>query len=150
MRNLLVVVLTIAGLSSPVDAVAQASASGEPAGLGLAYQCAEIAGTSIFAPKWESSADGASGQVVRLWYRTGDAPSFVAWVRGGVEYDRSPGVGFPMGAGFAILVVAEDRLETYVYNAGTTELLFTQTRSGNSLLPNVVKAYRGTCVPGRQ
>jgi hypothetical protein len=57
------------------------------------------------------------------------------------------GLGIAMRGGFSIIVWGEEYVETYVYNAGTMELLFSQVRSGSALLPNSIKSFRGRCKP---
>lgn len=115
-----------------------------PATGATAYQCRGMTGTSIMAPDWAPDRDGATGQVVRLEYRP-DATATVTWSRQGGEYSRDEGVVLPMTPGWAIQVVHDERVETYVLNAATQQLLFSQTRMGSQLLPDIVKAYRGTC-----
>lgn len=129
-----------------------AAASGVPSsqGVSLAYECTGVAGFSMAAPNWVAERDSASQQVVRLEYRSDNGEAMVSWSRNGEVYVRSQGIGIAMSSGFVILVPGESLIETYVYNAGTTELLFTQTRSGSSLLPNIVKAFRGTCTGARR
>lgn len=134
-------------LCSPPSASAQAppKAVSRPA---LAYVCSNVTGVIITAPRWQSESDGASGQEVRLVFGGDLAPSSVSWRKGESTYYETDGVGFSLGSGFAILIHAEDRIETYVYSAGTTELLFSSTRLGSKVLPNAMKAFRGTCTPG--
>jgi hypothetical protein len=52
-----------------------------------------------------------------------------------------------MSAGFAVTIFAAEYIETYIYNAGTTELLYSSIRSGSRLLPNNIKAFKARCVP---
>jgi hypothetical protein len=108
-------------------------------------ECRNIAGTSINAPAWKAESDGASGQVVRLVYSGDSEVAMVTWSRNGQVYLESPGIGKAMKSGFAIVVFDDEYIETYVYNAGTAEMLFSQLRSGSAVLPNVIKAFRGTC-----
>ena len=67
----------------------------------------------------------------------------VNWYRFGKPYYERSGVGLTMKSGFVIIVLADDYLETYVFNAGTSELLFSMTRSGGSALSNAMKSQRG-------
>lgn len=130
--------------------VLSASASGRTLSesqVALEYACSGLAGAAVFAPKWEHEADGASNQEVRVVFGGDGQPASISWQREGVDYYKSPGVGFSLASGFAVLVLEPDRLETYVYSAGTTELLFTQTRVGNAVLPNSMKVFRGVCRP---
>ncbi len=113
----------------------------------LAYLCSQMSGANVSAPLWKSEPDGAGGQDVRIVFGGTDARSSVTWRRGASTYYEANGAGFLMGAGFAIVVLEKDRIETYVYSAGNTELLFSSTRAGSQVLPNSVKAFRGTCVP---
>jgi hypothetical protein len=95
------------------------------------------------APEWKAEADGMSGQQVLLHYN--GANSTVKWYRGGKVYYENSGVGIAMNGGFAIVAVLDEQIETYVLNIGTLELLQSSTRSGSSMMPNSIKAQRGTC-----
>lgn len=113
----------------------------------MTIRCVNISGSHIAAPQWQVEGDGASGQDVRLEFGGDGSPSRIVWRRSGTQYTEASGLGVSMRTGFLILVAAEDYVETYVYNPGTTELLFSATRSGSALLPNGIKAFRGTCTP---
>lgn len=109
------------------------------------YQCDGFNGTYAVTPNWTAEPDALTGQVLNIAYRADRTPSNVSWSRNGEPYSLESGAGIPMATGWVVLVVTDDRVETYVFNGSTQELLFTQTRSGNSVLPNAVKAYRGVC-----
>jgi hypothetical protein len=115
--------------------------------VGIRVQCAEISGASIAAPRWTPETDGTAGQTLRLRFRA-QGKSTATWSRDGVDYAAEDGVGLAMPGGFAIVVAGAGLVETYVYNGGTTDVLFTQIRAGHSILPNIAKAFRGTCVLG--
>ena len=110
----------------------------------LAWRCDHVQGSELHAPKWEPDADGFSGASVLLVYQTGDKPSSVRWSNTDRTY---PGVGFVMNGGFAIVVLGQEFIETYVINAGYQELLVTMIRTGSTLFPNSVKAFQGVCKP---
>ena len=86
-----------------------------------------------------------TGQQVLLYFK--GRRSNVNWYRFGKPYYERSGVGLTMKSGFVIIVLADDYLETYVFNAGTSELLFSMTRSGGSALSNAMKSQRGICKP---
>jgi hypothetical protein len=114
----------------------------------LVVRCVNIAGSHIAAPKWQAESDGASGQDVLLEFGGDKELSKISWRKNGVQYSETFGLGFSMRTGFLIVIPAEDSVETYVFNAGSSELLFSGTRSGSLILPNSIKAFRGTCSLG--
>ena len=111
----------------------------------LAFLCENIVGTYIGAPTWKANTDAMTGQQVLLHFKGRE--SNVNWYRFGKPYYERSGVGLTMKSGFVIIVLADDYLETYVFNAGTSELLFSMTRSGGSALSNAMKSQRGICKP---
>lgn len=139
------VALSSAGLSAQQP---EALRRNEPA-LQMSYTCAGITGSSMAAPDWKSTQDGTSQQQLVLRYRGNREVAHASWtIRNETPYYEAVGLGVSMGAGFAIFVFAQDYVETYVYNAGTTELLYTAIRSGSTVLPNSIKSFRGHCRPG--
>lgn len=121
-------------------------AGGQSTAMARAVLCRNLAGSYVGAPKWEVRSDGALGQDVRLEFNGKEASSKVTWRRNGAVYYEIAGIGMPLPTGFLIFIKSEDQVETYVYNAGTTEVLFSATRSSNGVLPNSIKGFRGTCV----
>jgi hypothetical protein len=112
------------------------------------YLCGDFVGSYFGAPSWKVHEDRATNQQVLLDFKGGGQPgSSIKWYRNGNVYYDSPGMGATMTSGFVIVTLTDNFIETYVFNAGTSELLFSMTRSGNPLLPNTVKALRGTCKP---
>ena len=107
------------------------------------FLCENFKGTWFGAPEWKAEADGMSGQQVLLNYN--GTNSNVKWYRGGKVYYENSGVGIAMDNGFAIITMLDEQIETYVFNSGTVELLFSATRSGSSMLPNSIKTQRATC-----
>ena len=112
----------------------------------LAFLCGNIAGTYFGAPDWRAGDDAFSGQQVLLDFKGDGEISKVTWIKDGRTYYEAEGIGGSMKSGFSIVVFAESYIETYVFNVGTTELLFGMLRSGSSLLPNSAKSARGTCI----
>ena len=110
-----------------------------------AFLCRGLTGVWLGAPAWKPEADAMTGQEVLLSYTGKAQQSEVKWYRDGKVYFESPGIGVPMNGGFAIVVLGDEYLETYVFNSGTTELLMSATRSGSSALPNSIKSQRGVC-----
>ena len=80
-----------------------------------------------------------SNQRVLLYFKGGKSVSSVKWYRDGKVYYESGGIGYAMKVGFGIVVFADDYIETYVVNVGTSELLFTMVRSGSAMLSNAIK-----------
>ena len=114
----------------------------------VAYLCGNLVGSYLAAPNWRVEGDGAKDQLVILTYKGDKSLSTVSWVRlGEMPYYESPGLAVAMKSGFVIVTFSEDFTETYVFNAGTTELLFSSVRSGSAVLPNAIKTLRGTCTP---
>ena len=117
----------------------------------LSFTCTGIAGSRMAAPDWKATPDGTSDQRVVIRYRGNQEIAEASWtIRNEAPYYEAVGLGVGMRAGFSIFVFAEEYVETYVYNAGTTELLYTSTRSGSALLPNSIKSFRGSCRPGAE
>jgi hypothetical protein len=115
------------------------------------YVCTGLSGYIVPAPKWAAESDGMKDQQVLLKYRGDWKLAEATWTMGSAQpYYQAAGIGRSMRSGFSITVAADEYVETYIYNAGTTELLFTVTRSGSQLLPNSIKAFRGTCKPAGQ
>lgn len=113
-----------------------------------AFLCENLAGSySGPATSWRAEQDGASNQQVLLYFKGGKAISNVKWYRDGKPYYEANGVGTTMKSGFGITVFDDEYIETYVFNVGTSELLFSMVRSGSSQLPNAMKSMRGTCKP---
>src|SRR5690606_16145776 len=111
--------------------------------------CSDIAGSSMAAPAWKAAPDGTTDQQVRIRYRGNQEVAEASWTIGNeAPYYEAVGLGVGMQGGFAIFVFADDYVETYVYNAGTTELLYSSIRAGSALLPNTIKSFRGSCRPG--
>ena len=115
----------------------------------LTYTCSDIGGSMLRAPKWQPETDRYSGQSVNIWYRGDGEAAAISWRKGDEVYYETAGMGLALKAGFVVLVLGPDRAETYAFNPATMELLFTDIRSGSALLPNSVKAFRGTCSPGK-
>ena len=113
----------------------------------LEYLCSDMKGSYMGAPQWTVETDNSKDQKVLLAYIGEGNPASVFWIKDGEAYYERNGVGFSMGSGFLIIIVAQDRTESYVFNAGTMELYFNQVRSGNNMLPNTLKGFRGTCAP---
>jgi hypothetical protein len=129
-----------AGTQTPlVDAIADGAVL-------LQYECSDFKGMYMAAPAWTPDTDGMAGQVLRVTFRTDTGVSSVTSLLNGVEYNKETGAGAQLSSGFFFFLYAGDRVETYVYSGATAELFFTQMRSGNALLPNSVKGYRGSCV----
>jgi hypothetical protein len=119
---------------------------------GMVVECRGIAGANVSAPDWKARQDGADHQTVRLEYNgpAGGKLSRVLWAGADNKvYSEETGIGLEQRTGFAIVVWSDDRLETYVYNASGSEVLFSGTRSGHAVLPNIVKAFRGVCTIAR-
>ena len=129
-------VLSLCSLMSPLGYAQEAP---------LTILCENIVGTYIGAPTWKANTDAITGQQVLLHFKGRE--SKVNWYRFGKAYYERSGVGLTMKSGFVIIVIADDFVETYVFNAGTSELLFSMTRSGGSILPNAMKSQRGICKP---
>lgn len=108
----------------------------------MAYRCSDVQGTNITAPNWEPVPDGFAGRSVLIHF-TGTGVGYIT----GFDGERYPGFETNMNGGFAIIVVGEEFLETYVINAANQELLMTATRTGSSFFPNSAKAFRGSCSP---
>jgi hypothetical protein len=114
----------------------------------LLMTCRDLKGTILPAPEWKAEPDGLTDQEVRVLFGGDLQPSKVEWSRNGNTYSESTGIGKSMKSGFVIVVFADDYVETYVYNAGTTDILFQQTRSGSSLFQNAMKSFQGRCKIG--
>ena len=106
-------------------------------------------GPSMAAPTWSAETDGTSNQTVLIAFRGDGEQAGADWTIAGQKepYYRAVGAGVGMSSGFAIMVVADEYTESYVYNAGTTELFFSSIRSGSRVLPNTIKSFRGSCKP---
>ena len=141
-------VLALSGLAY----VASLSEAQTPAGaaLLLEYECSGFRGVYMSAPTWKPDSDALTGQVLRISFRTDTGESSIAWLLNGAEYNKEAGIGIKQSSGFLVLVPRNDRVETYVYSGATSEMFFTQIRSGNALLPNAVKGFRGSCVGGKR
>ncbi len=112
------------------------------------FNCGNLVGSFSGPPtSWKPEEDKMSNQEVLLYFKGGKSVSSVKWFRDGKMYYESAGIGYAMKGGFAIIVLAEDYIETYVFNTGTFELLLTVVRSGSSIHPNALKTQRGTCKP---
>ena len=136
-------------VSSAGQAAQQPTASRPGQSVGLSYICDGIAGSSMAAPGWKAMPDGASNQQLRIRYRGNQEIAEASWtIRDEAPYYEAVGLGVAMQGGLSIFVFADDYVETYVYNAGTTELLYTSIRAGSGLLPNTIKSFRGSCRPG--
>jgi hypothetical protein len=142
MRLALLTVLVVVIAAQSLPAVPQPAT-----GSGLAFLCSDISGNYMGAPDWRTEPDQMTGQQVLLHFKGDGKLGEIAWSLGNKEYYRGPALGVAMNSGFGLVVLADDRIETYAYSAATTELLFTQTRAGNNVLPNVVKSYHGRCKP---
>ena len=125
---------------------AQGHGNGAPA-TAQVYLCFNIAGTRVSAPTWTTDVDSAAEQQVLIRFKGDWAVSDVIWMKGGAPYFKAVGVGVAMGGGFSVAVFSNEFSDMYVYNAGTSELFFTSIRSGSALLPNTMKAFRGSCKP---
>jgi hypothetical protein len=128
--------------------VLSASPAPQSAPTSVTFLCAQMAGAYYGAPTWRIDPDGLTDQSVVLTFNGEGELGKVAWRKGtGAPYYESPAIGSQMKAGFSLTVLADEYVENYVYNAGTTELLYSAIRSGSTLLPNSIKAYKGSCVP---
>jgi len=109
--RLVVSVMTIATISHTVLSANQRPQVIENDGTkeDSAILCSDLAGSIVHAPHWFVGTDGASNQQVLLHFKGEREVSKVTWLSRGKPYYESPGVGFQMSAGFAILVVEEDR-----------------------------------------
>jgi hypothetical protein len=136
----------LAGFSPEILAAGQ-RATPSPKRPPLTVECTKFAGTIMLAPAWKSELDGTTNQVLRLEYGS-DRKGRVSWLQDGKTYHTIEGIAVELRTGFAILVPADEYVETYVYNPGSAEVLFTSTRSGSQLGPNSIKAFRGTCTAG--
>jgi hypothetical protein len=113
-----------------------------------AFICGNLAGSYSGPPtSWKPEEDGMSNQEVLLYFKGGKSISSVKWYRHDKVYYETSGIGYAMKSGFGIVVLAEDYIETYVVNVGTSELLFSMVRSGSSMHPNAIKTQRGACKP---
>lgn len=113
-----------------------------------AFICENLVGSYSGPPtSWKPEEDGMSNQEVLLYFKGGKSVSNVKWYRDGKVYYESGGIGYAMKVGFGIVVFADDYIETYVVNVGTSELLFTMVRAGSAMLSNAIKTQRGTCKP---
>lgn len=139
-----VAVLVVCCVTVAVLAQTQIAAQKPP--LPMTLRCGNFAGTYMAAPKWEATSDSSRGQEVLVEFRGAKEPARVMWQKNGETYYEIEGIGLSMRSGFFILVPEEEYVETYTYNAGSSELLFSATRSGSSTLPNAIKGLRGTCV----
>jgi hypothetical protein len=128
-----------------VLAAVLSSQSGAPT-IASGYLCSEITG-GFATEGWRPDPDAVANESVWLRFQGDGKPADVKWYRGKEAYSESTAVGLAMKSGFTVLDVADDRAETYFYNAGTTELLLTRVRSGGKNLTTAVTVYRGKCVP---
>lgn len=112
-----------------------------------AFLCDKIDGFIVSPPDWKPRPDGYANAKILLSYKSGNELSRVTTFRDGQKINETDGFGVSMNAGFSIAVFGNEFLETYVVNVGTLELLHTATRAGSGMLPNAVKAFRGTCQP---
>ena len=137
------------GLAS-LTAVVLTSASlmAQSAPTSVTFLCAQFTGGYYAAPAWRLESDGLTGQNVVVTFSGERQLGHISWRRGtDAPYYESPGIGTQMKSGFSVTVFADEYIESYVYNAGTTELLYSAIRSGSTLLPNGIKVYKGRCVP---
>jgi hypothetical protein len=119
-----------------------------PTPTSFTIQCSAFTGGMLSAPDWRFESDGMANQSVVVTFNGERELGNVSWRRGSdAPYYESPGIGSLMNAGFAVTILADEYIETYVYNAGTTELLYSSIRSGSRLLPNNIKAFKARCVP---
>jgi hypothetical protein len=131
--------------AAPQDAAVPSAVNADD--LPRSYTCSNIVGTSMYAPEWKAEPDGTSDQQVVLRYRGDFKVAEAEWSMNGSSYHKATGLGVGMSGGFSIGVFGQEFTEMYVYNAGTSDLLFTSVRSGSALLPNAMKAFRGACKP---
>jgi len=111
----------------------------------VALLCSQMSGSTMSAPSWTFGADGTQAQQVLLHYRGDRETADVTWSTSGAPYYEASGIGLSMRAGFSVTVFTDEYVETYVYHAATSELLYSSVRSGSVLLPNTIKSFRGTC-----
>ena len=50
-----------------------------------------------------------------------------------------------MKSGFSIVIFGESFVETYVFNAGNSQLIYTKIRSGDDRLPNSIQTAIAQC-----
>ena len=108
------------------------------------FVCGGLSGRNLDA---RSDADDGSAPQVMLHFKGEKSASGVDWFHHGRAHHESIGLGVPMKAGFAILIVADDRVETYVFNLENSELLSSIIRSGSHGPANPIMTLRGICKP---
>ena len=129
-------------LCTNISVSAQSISSGDPQGL----LCAKFgANTYAWSPSWKVETDGLSGQSVLLHFKKKGLSS-VRWIMNNKTYYSAKGSGFSMKSGFSIAVVGTSFVETYVFNAGNSQLIYTKIRSGDDRLPNSIQTAIGQCV----
>ena len=110
-----------------------------------AYLCSNFeAVTYARSPDWKVESDGYGGQSVLLHFKNKDVSS-VGWIKNNETYYSANGIGVPMSSGFSISVLGESYVETYVFSAGSSQLIYTKIRSGDDQLPNAILTAIAQC-----
>jgi hypothetical protein len=111
------------------------------------FVCGNLTATDFHTRTPPSIADESTGQQAMLEFKEEKPGSRVKWFYDGKVHHESFGFGIPMKAGFAILIVADDRVETYVFNTETSELLLAIMDSASFGPANPIRTLRGSCEP---
>ena len=122
------------------------SAQSIPSGDSQGLLCTKFgANTYAWSPSWKVESDGLTGQTVLLYFKK-KVLSSVRWIMNNKSYYSAKGSGFSMKSGFSIAVVGASFVETYVFNAENSQLIYTKIRSGDDRLPNSIQTAIGQCV----
>lgn len=111
------------------------------------YLCASPKGSRLVAPDWISEPDGMSKLAFLIHYKGDKSTSQIATLRGEEVLFDVAALGMAMRSGFSITSFGEEYIETYVYSAATSELLFSKTRAGSPALPNAIYSMKASCKP---
>lgn len=126
---------------------ASARAQSIPPSDSRAYLCSEFfAVTYVKSPNWKTENGGYEGQSVLLNFKS-QAISSVTWFKKNTPYYSAKGIGVPMNSGFNISVLGQSFVETYVFNAGNLQLLYSKIRSGDDRFPNSFHTAIAPCTP---
>ena len=105
------------------------------------YTCRNIKGVILTPPAWGVKPDGFAGQSVTLISTVETGATRIVWSNG-TAYN---GFTLEMSGGFVVIATGPYWTEVYHFNAGGLDLMMTATRGGDPLLPNISKAFHGTC-----
>ena len=113
----------------------------------LVFLCASPKGVRLAAPDWIAEPDAMSQLAFLVHYKGDKSTSQIATLRGQESVFDVAALGMEMRSGFSITSFGEEYIETYVYSAATSELLFSKTRAGSTALPNAIYSMKATCKP---